>query len=111
MRQGGRYGRSRLAAGTTSVFLAPLTPLPVSMATDMSVLGVARFTCRAGVSHAPPALPLHCTCSILSGGSAGASAAYYALDTVASWVGPETRLVGAPDAGFFLDAFNVGRCV
>jgi O-palmitoleoyl-L-serine hydrolase len=44
---------------------------------------------------------------ILSGGSAGATAAYFALDAAAAWVPSTTRLVGAPDAGFFLDAYQV----
>jgi O-palmitoleoyl-L-serine hydrolase len=44
---------------------------------------------------------------ILTGGSAGATAAYLALDAVASWTPPTTRLVGAPDAGFFLDTVQV----
>ena len=57
--------------------------------------------------HTPPTLLA--LLSILSGGSAGASAAYYALDEVSTWARPGTRVVGAPDAGFFLDAFNVGK--
>jgi hypothetical protein len=31
---------------------------------------------------------------------------YYVLDTFAGWY-PKSRVVGAPDAGFFLDLFNV----
>jgi hypothetical protein len=51
-------------------------------------------------------LPSTPTDLVLSGGSAGATSTYLALDLVASWF-PGTRVVGAPDAGFFLDAFNV----
>jgi hypothetical protein len=43
---------------------------------------------------------------VLSGGSAGATSAYAVLDTFAGWF-PKARVTGAPDAGFFLDAFNV----
>jgi len=41
---------------------------------------------------------------ILSGGSAGALAVFYNLDHLATLLPATTRLVGFPDAGFFLDA-------
>ena len=44
---------------------------------------------------------------VLSGGSAGATSTYVVLDTFAAWF-PKARVTGAPDAGFFLDAFNIG---
>jgi hypothetical protein len=44
----------------------------------------------------------------VTGGSAGATAAYYALDFIAGMF-PKTKVVGSPDAGFFLDAFNVAQ--
>lgn len=40
---------------------------------------------------------------ILSGGSAGATGVFLGLDFVAGWLPPGLRLLGAPDAGFFLD--------
>ena len=40
---------------------------------------------------------------IISGGSAGATTAYLALDFIKEWAAPNTRVVGAPDAGFFQD--------
>jgi hypothetical protein len=40
---------------------------------------------------------------ILSGGSAGATGVFLGLDFVAQWLPPGLRLLGAPDAGFFLD--------
>lgn len=46
---------------------------------------------------------------IYSGGSAGATAVYLSLDAVREWLPPVTRLVGAPDAGFFLDVLNLQR--
>ena len=46
---------------------------------------------------------------ILSGGSAGATSTYLALDFVPSLFSSNVRLVGAPDAGFFLDAYNVAQ--
>lgn len=44
---------------------------------------------------------------VLSGGSAGATSTYAVLDAFAGWF-PKARVTGAPDAGFFLDAFNIG---
>ena len=44
---------------------------------------------------------------VLSGGSAGATSTYVVLDTFAAWF-PKARVTGAPDAGFFLDALNIG---
>jgi hypothetical protein len=41
---------------------------------------------------------------ILSGGSAGGTSVFLGLDYVATLLPPTTRLVGAPDAGFFIDA-------
>ena len=41
---------------------------------------------------------------ILSGGSAGGTAAFLALDWVASFLPSTVKLVGAPDAGYFIDA-------
>jgi hypothetical protein len=41
---------------------------------------------------------------ILSGGSAGGLAVFYNLDHLRSLLAAPTRLVGFPDAGFFLDA-------
>lgn len=40
---------------------------------------------------------------IISGGSAGATTAYLALDFIKEWAGSKPRVVGAPDAGFFQD--------
>ena len=41
---------------------------------------------------------------ILSGGSAGGTAVFLALDWVRALLPPSIRLWGAPDAGFFIDA-------
>jgi len=41
---------------------------------------------------------------ILSGGSAGGLAVFYNLDHFATLLPPSVRLVGFPDAGFFMDA-------
>ena len=41
---------------------------------------------------------------ILSGGSAGGTSVFLGLDYVATLLPPTVRLVGAPDAGFFIDA-------
>ena len=41
---------------------------------------------------------------ILSGGSAGGTSAFLALDWVASFLPSTVKLVGAPDAGYFIDA-------
>lgn len=41
---------------------------------------------------------------ILSGGSAGGTAAFLSLDWVASFLPSSVKLVGAPDAGYFIDA-------
>eukprot|EP00040_Diaphanoeca_grandis_P017723 m.92926 g.92926 ORF g.92926 m.92926 type:complete len:430 (-) comp26585_c1_seq1:267-1556(-) len=41
---------------------------------------------------------------ILSGGSAGGLAVFYNLDHLGSLLGPNVKLTGMPDAGFFLDA-------
>jgi O-palmitoleoyl-L-serine hydrolase len=40
---------------------------------------------------------------IVTGGSAGATTAYLALDFIKNWAEPNVRVVGAPDAGFFQD--------
>jgi len=40
---------------------------------------------------------------ILSGGSAGATGVFLGLDYVKGWLPPTIKLVGNPDAGFFLD--------
>lgn len=45
---------------------------------------------------------------VVSGGSAGATSAYLALDILPA-VFPSSKVMGAPDAGFFLDAYNVGQ--
>eukprot|EP00039_Didymoeca_costata_P011489 m.161580 g.161580 ORF g.161580 m.161580 type:complete len:432 (+) comp15189_c0_seq8:18-1313(+) len=44
---------------------------------------------------------------ILTGGSAGGLAVFYNLDHFADLLGPNVKLTGFPDAGFFLDAQNV----
>ena len=44
---------------------------------------------------------------VLSGGSAGGLAVFYNLDHLATLLPASTRLVGFPDAGFFLDAPDV----
>jgi hypothetical protein len=41
---------------------------------------------------------------ILSGGSAGGTSAFLAMDAVAEMLPPSVRFVGAPDAGFFINA-------
>lgn len=41
---------------------------------------------------------------ILSGGSAGGTSVFLALDWVASILPPSVKLIGAPDAGYFVDA-------
>ena len=46
---------------------------------------------------------------ILSGGSAGGFSAYLGLDFVRTLLPPAVRLVGAPDAGFFIDIPNAAN--
>lgn len=43
---------------------------------------------------------------ILSGGSAGATSVYLAVDEISTWLPSTTRLVATPDAGFFVDAVD-----
>ena len=45
---------------------------------------------------------------IVSGGSAGATSVYLGLDAIPSLF-PNAKILGAPDAGYFLDAYNVGQ--
>jgi hypothetical protein len=40
---------------------------------------------------------------VVSGGSAGATAVYLGLEYIRGWVPSSLRVVGAPDAGYFLD--------
>ena len=44
---------------------------------------------------------------VLSGGSAGATSVFMGIDYVSTLLPSTTRLTGAPDAGFFLDAADV----
>lgn len=46
---------------------------------------------------------------ILSGGSAGATGVFLGLDYVKEWLPPTIKLVGNPDAGFFLDLPRVSN--
>jgi hypothetical protein len=43
---------------------------------------------------------------ILSGGSAGGLAAFFNLDHLADVLGPHSKVLGFPDAGFFLDGLS-----
>jgi len=45
---------------------------------------------------------------IISGGSAGGTAALLALDIITP-IFPNSKVMGAPDAGFFLDAYNIAQ--
>lgn len=66
-----------------------------------------RANLRAVVAYLSQSLGMAAaTDVILSGGSAGATSVYLALDEVVTWLPSSVRLVGAPDAGFFVDAVD-----
>jgi hypothetical protein len=91
------------AADTTGSFLTTTAP------TQIYFRGRANLIASFAYLRDHMGMGANVTDVIFSGGSAGATTVYLGLDFIATLLPPTTRLVGAPDAGFFLDSQNLAK--
>ena len=96
----------------TSYQAAPL-PAPPGLLADLAARNISapaqvwlrgRANLRATIAYLLSELGMASASTLLlTGGSAGATAVFAGLEFVKGWLPPTLRLLGAPDAGFFLD--------
>jgi hypothetical protein len=95
-------------ASYSSYAAAPIPAPPELLAANASapkqIFMRGRANLQAAISYLLTELGMaEASTLILSGGSAGATGVFLGLDFVAGWLPPTIQLLGAPDAGFFLD--------